>query len=169
MHWSNWIYHFQSVLFWRYHNDKKTTRYWRYYHSRCHLAVMRAAMMEPGVHTMSDELILQISCNMFLAFKWILMMTSGQNISHYTTAKLSVHEWNHDLIWWQNKIDTQKHFHRATITSSWTLSKTKIPITIVKAQMPSNPNQKSRTRDNNHMSDIEDAKEGHCYKYLQID
>ena len=33
------------------------------------LAVMRAAMMEPGVHTMSDELILQISCNIFLAFK----------------------------------------------------------------------------------------------------
>ena len=38
-----------------------------------HLAVMRAAMMEPGVHTMSDGLILQISCNIFLAFKWILI------------------------------------------------------------------------------------------------
>ena len=75
-------------------------------------------------------------------------MTSGQNISHHTTAKLSVNVWNHDLIWWQNKIDTQKHFHKTTITSSWTLSKTKIPITIVKAQMPSNPNQKSRKRDN---------------------
>ena len=104
-----------------------------------HLVVMQAAMMEPGVHIMSDELILQISCNIFLAFKCILMMTSGQNISHYRTAKLSVHVWNHDLIWWQN--DTQKHFHNTTITSSWTLSKTKIPITIVKAQMPSNPNQ----------------------------
>ena len=111
-----------------------------------HLAVMRAAMMEPCVHTMSDELILQISCKIFLAFKWTLMMTSGQNISHYTTAKLSVHVWNHDLIWWQNRIDTQKHFHETTITRSWTLSKTKIPITIVKAQIP--PNQKSRTRDN---------------------
>ena len=55
-------------------------------------------------------------------------MTSGQNISHYTTAKLSVHVWNHDLIWWQNNIDTQKHFHKTTITSSWTLSKTKIPM-----------------------------------------
>ena len=75
-------------------------------------------------------------------------MTSGQNISHYTTVKLSIHVWNHDLILWQNKIDTQKHFHKTAITSSWTLSKTKIPITIVKAQMPSNPNQKSRTRDN---------------------
>ena len=32
------------------------------------LAVMRAAMKEAGVHTMSDELILQISCNIFLAF-----------------------------------------------------------------------------------------------------
>ena len=75
-------------------------------------------------------------------------MTSGQDISHYTTAQLSVHIWNHDLIWWQNKIDTQKHIHKTTITNSWTLSKTKIPITIVKAQMPSNPNQKSHTRDN---------------------
>ena len=117
-----------------------------------HLAVMRAAMMKPGVHTMRDELISQISCNIFLPFKWILMMTSGQNISHYTTAKLSVNVWNHDLIWWQNKIDTQKHFHKTTITSSWTLSKTKIPITIVKAQMPSNPNQKSRKRDNDDIS-----------------
>ena len=111
--------------------------------------VMRAAM-EPGVHNMSDELILQISCNTLLAFKWILLMTSGQNISHYTTAKLSVHVWNHDLIWWQNKTDTQKHFRKTSITSPWTLSKTKIPITIVKAQMPSNPNQKSRMRDNKY-------------------
>ena len=137
---------FQSVLLWRYYNDKKA--YWI-------LAVLPTiqdvgplAHMQPGVHTMSDELILQISCNIFLAFKWILMMTSGQNISHYTTDKLSVHVWNHDLIWWQNKIDTEKHFHKTTITSSWTLSKTKIPITIIKAQMLSNPNQKSRMRDN---------------------
>ena len=82
------------------------------------LAAMGLAM-EPGVHTMSDELKLQISCNIFLAFKWILLMRSCQNISHYTTAKPSVHVWNHDLIWWQNKIDTQKkHFHKTTITSS---------------------------------------------------
>ena len=93
--------------------------------------------------------ILQILCNIFIAFKWILMMTWGQNISHYTTAKLSVHVWNHDLIWWQNKIDTQKYFHKTTITSSWTLSKTKIPTIIVKTQLPSNPIQKFRTRDNN--------------------
>ena len=104
------------------------------------------AHMQPGVHTMSNELLLQIPRNIY--FELILMMTSGQNISHYTTAKLSVHVWNHDLIWWQNKNDTQKHFPKTTITSSWTLSKTKIPITIIKAQMPSNPNQKSRTRDN---------------------
>ena len=109
---------------------------------------MSTTLLSWGVHTMSDELILQISCNIFMAFKWILMMTSGQNISHYTTAKLSVHVWNHDLVWRQNKTDTQKHFRKTTITSSWTLCKTKIPITIVKTQMPSNPNQKSRTRDN---------------------
>ena len=81
------------------------------------LAAMGLAM-EPGVHTMSDELILQISCNIFLAFKWILKMRWGQTISHYTTAEPSVHVWNHDLIWWQNKIDTQKHFHKTTIASS---------------------------------------------------
>ena len=73
------------------------------------LAAMGLAM-EPGVHTMSDKLILQISCNIFLDFKWILMMRWGQNVSHYTTAKPSVHVWNHDLIWWQDKIDTQKTF-----------------------------------------------------------
>ena len=85
----------------------------------------------------------------FRAKHFWLLITSGQNISHYTTAKLSVHVWNHDLIWWRNRIDTQKHFHKTTITSSWTLSKTKIPIKIGKAQMPSNPNQKSSTRDKN--------------------
>ena len=128
---------------------KKPAGYWRHYHSRCRPPRVMRAAMEPGVHTMSDELILQISCSILLAFKWISTMTSGQNISHYTTAKLSVDVWNHDLIWWQNKIDIQKHFRKTTITSSWTLSKTKILITIVKAQMPSNPNQKSRTWDNN--------------------
>ena len=141
---------FQSVLLWWYYDKKSlpdiggTT-----IHPRCRPPRCQRAVMEPGVHTMSDELILQISCNIFLDFKWISMMTSGQNISHYTTAKLSVHVWNHDLIWWQSKIDTQKHFRETAITSSWTLSKTKIPITIIKAQMLSNPNQKSHTRDNN--------------------
>ena len=51
------------------------------------------------------------------AFKWILLMRSSKNISHYTTAKLSVHVWNHDLIWWQNKNDKQKYFHETKITS----------------------------------------------------
>ena len=135
-----WICHFLISLI----TTEKRTGYWRYYHSRCRPPRCQRAAMEPGVHTMSDVLILQISYNIFLA----LTMTSGQNISHYTTAKLSVHVRNHDLIWWKNKIDTQKHFHKTTITSLRTLSKTKIPITIVKAQMPSNLNQKSRTRDN---------------------
>ena len=112
-----------------------------------HLAVMRTAM-GPGVHTMSDELMLKISCNIFLAFKWISMMISGQNVSLYTTAKLSVHVWNHDRIWWQNKIDTQKHFHKTTITSSWTLSKNENSHHNSKGADAVNPNQKSRTRDN---------------------
>ena len=92
---------FQSVLLWRYYNDKKanvpdigsTT-----IQDVGPLAAMGGAM-EPGVHTMSDELILQISCNIFLAFKLVLIMRSGKNISHNTTAKLSVHVWNHDLTW----------------------------------------------------------------------
>ena len=95
---------FRPVLLCRYYNHKKslpdiggTT-----IQDVGSLAAMGLAM-EPGVHTMSDELILKISCNIFLAFKWILMMRSGQNASHYTTAKPSVHVWNHDLIWWQNK------------------------------------------------------------------
>ena len=29
-----------------------------------------------------------------------IMMGSGHKISHYTTGMLSVHVWNHDLIWW---------------------------------------------------------------------
>ena len=88
-------------------------------------------------------------------------MTPGQLISHYTTAELSVHVWNHDLIWWQNIMDMQKHFRKTTVTSSWTISKTKITITIVKAQMPSNPNQKSRTRDNQEGF-------GDCLIYMQL-
>ena len=83
-----------------------------------HLAVMRAAMMEPGVHTMSDELIPKISCNIFLAFKWILMMTSGQNISHYTTAKLSVHVWNHD---WSDDKTKLIHKNISTRLRLWAL------------------------------------------------
>ena len=94
---------FTQLLLWHYCNDKKPTGYWRHYHARCR----PLAHMEPGVHTMSNELILQISCNIFVAFKWILMMRSSHNISNYTTAKLSVHVWNNDLIW-QNKIGTQK-------------------------------------------------------------
>ena len=42
--------------------------------------VIPFAPMEPGVHTMTNELILQISCNIFLAFKLILMMRSGHNV-----------------------------------------------------------------------------------------
>ena len=81
-----WIYHFSISLTLAVLQRQKAYRI---------LAVLPTiqddgslAHMQPGVHTMSDELILQISCNIFLAFKWILMMTSGQNISHYTTAKL---------------------------------------------------------------------------------
>ena len=103
---------FNQLLLWRYYNDKKLdTGYWRHYHSRCRPP-------RSHVHTMSNELKLRISCNIFLALKLISMMRSGHNISHYSTARLSIHVWNHDLIWWQNKIDAQKHFHKNMITSS---------------------------------------------------
>ena len=56
---------FQSVLLWWYYNDKKslpdiggTT----IQDVGQHLAVMRAAMMEPGVHTMSDKYSLLMHC-----------------------------------------------------------------------------------------------------------
>ena len=92
------------------------------------------AWRRPGDKPLSEPMVVRLPTHICVIrpqwVKWILMMTSGQNISHYATAKLSVHVWNHDLIWWQNRIDTQKHFHKTTITSSWTLSKTKIPITI---------------------------------------
>ena len=76
--------------------------------------------MAPGVHTMSTELILQISCNIFLAFKRILMMRWGQNISHYTTAKPSFHVWNHDWSGDETKLIHKKHFHKTTVMSSKT-------------------------------------------------
>ena len=130
---------FESILLWRYYSDKKPTGYWRYYHSRCR----PLAAMGPDVHAMRDELILQISCHIFLAFKWIWMMRSGQNISHYTTAKLSVHC---EIMTWSD--DKTKLIHKNISTRlrlrALNLSKTKIPVTIVKAQMPSNLNQKSR-------------------------
>ena len=47
---------------------KKPTGYWRYYHSRCHLAVMPWKLAST---IMSDELILQISCNIFLALNML--------------------------------------------------------------------------------------------------
>ena len=163
-----WFITFQSVLLWRYYNDKKslpdiggTT----IQDVGC-LAAMGLAM-EPGVHTMSDELILQISCNIFLAFKLILMMRWCQKISHNTTAKLLVHVWNHDLICWQNKIETQKTFPQDYDYELYNLSITKIPITIVKAQIPSNPNQKSRTRDNKETQSINHSfiPRGNCHSH----
>ena len=127
---------------------KKPTGYWRY-HSRCWLSgyhgTRRGAWRphhERWAYT--SNFVQYIS-----GFKWILMMRSGQNISHYTTVKPSVPVWNQDLIWWQNKIDIQKTFPQDYDYELLNRSKTKIPITIVKAQMPSDPNQKSRTRDNN--------------------
>ena len=71
---------FQSVLL-RWYNDNKAYQILAGLPFNMSATSVRQAAMEPGVHTMSDELILQISCNISLAFKWILMMTSGQNIS----------------------------------------------------------------------------------------
>ena len=91
---------FQSVLLWWYHNDNKAYR----------ILTVLPPPLPWSLATMSDELILQILCNIFLSIKIILMMRSGQNKSHYTTAKLSVHVWNHDLIWWTKQNWNTKTF-----------------------------------------------------------
>ena len=66
---------FQSVLRWRYYNAKKAYRMigGTTIQDIGSLAAM-AGDMEPGVHSMSDELILQISSNIFIDFKQTLMM-----------------------------------------------------------------------------------------------
>ena len=61
-------------------------------------------------------------------------MRSGQNISHYTTAKPSVHVWNYDLIWWQNKIDTQKTFPQDYDYELLNKVKRKFPVMIHKSR-----------------------------------
>ena len=126
---------------------KMPTGYWRYYLPFKMSTPLLTCSLASTPWAMS-------LCFKFRAiYFWLLNDVNddiGQNISHYTTAKLSAQVWMHDLIWWQKKDRyTKKHFHKITITSSWTLSKTKIPIIIVKAEMPSNPNQKSPSRDNN--------------------
>ena len=41
--------------------------------------------------TLGDEVILQISFNIFCFFKWKLIARSGHNILHYMIAKLIIH------------------------------------------------------------------------------
>ena len=41
--------------------------------------------------TLGDELMLQISLNIFCFYKWKLILRPGHNISHYETAKLMIH------------------------------------------------------------------------------
>ena len=101
------------------------------------------AAIKQGVHTMSDELILQISCNIFLAFKLISVMVSGQNISHYTTAKLSV--MCEITTGFDNKTKLihkpfQQDYDYELLNPEWNENSHHN----IKAQMPSNPNQKSR-------------------------
>ena len=108
---------FITISLTRYYNDKKPTGYWLYYHSRCRLPGCHGACHWAWRPHHDRWAYASNFGNIFLAFKWILMMRSGHSISHYTTAKLSVHVWNNDLIW-QNKIDRQKHFHKNKIASS---------------------------------------------------
>ena len=116
-----------------------------------HFAVMRAAMMEPGVHTMSYELILQISGNI----SWLLNEYQwwDQAKIYHIIRQLS-HRFMCEIVIWSG--DKTKLIYKKTFPQDYdyellNLRKTKIPITIVMAQMPSNPNQKSRTRDNNSL------------------
>ena len=83
---------------------KKPTGYCRYYHSTCQPPLSCGL---PGVHTMSDELILQISYDIFLAFKWILMMTSGQK--HHIIRQLS-YQFMCEIMTWSD--DKTKLIHK---------------------------------------------------------
>ena len=134
---------FNQLLLWWYYTDKKSLPD---IGGTTIQDIGPLAPMLPGVHTMScTELILQIWGNIFLAFRWILMMRQGHDTSHYTTAKLSVHVWNHDFTWWCNKIYTQKKtFPQDYDYELLSLRKTKLPNTMVKEQTPSTLFQKSR-------------------------
>ena len=78
--------------------------------------------------TLGDELILQISKNIFYFFKWKLIVGSGHNISYHTTAQLPVHVRNHDLICDKKMYITTFFFYKITIKSSETLVKRKFPL-----------------------------------------
>ena len=60
-------------------------------------------------------------------FKWKLIVGSGHNISYHTTAQLSVHVRNHDLICDKN-VYYNNFFYKITIKSSETLVKRKFPL-----------------------------------------
>ena len=52
------------------------------------------------VSWMIDELIIEILWKLFLLLTLILMIQSGHKLAHVTTAELSWHVQNCDIIWW---------------------------------------------------------------------
>ena len=83
------------------------------------LAAMGLAM-EPDVHTMSDELMLQISCNIFLALNEYWWWDEAniyhiiQQLRHRFMCEIMI--WSGD----KTKLIHKKHFHKTSITSSKT-------------------------------------------------
>ena len=132
---------FQSVLLWRYNNDKKA------YHISAVPFKMSARSAAMAVWLPHHE-------------RWAYTSKFVQSISGFwmyindemRPKYITLYSYGSCVKSWPDLMAKQnwytKHFHKNTITSSYTPSKTKIPITILKAQIPSNPNQKSRTRDN---------------------
>ena len=79
-------------------------------------------------HTRGDELILQISLNIFMFIKWKLMTRSGHNILHYKTAKLIIHMQNNNRLINDEQTILQAFFYKITLNSSETIVKRKFPL-----------------------------------------
>ena len=138
-----WFINVQSVLLWRYYNNKKslpdisgTT-----YHSRCRLPSSHGTRKASTPWAMS----------LYFKFRAILYLWLWNEYQWWDQAKIYhiIRQLSHRFMCeiMIGSGDKTKLIHKKTFPQDYellNLSKTKIPITIVKAQMPSNPNQKSQ-------------------------
>ena len=105
-----WVDYLFSISF--YYNGmtltKKSTRYWRHYHSRCRLPHSHGAWRP------YHELILQISRNIFLAFKW-------KKIWDQDTMSHIIRHLNYRFMWeimtWSD--DKTKLIHKKTFQQDY--------------------------------------------------
>ena len=127
---------------------KKPTVYWRYYVP----FKMSASYSCHGTRQASTPWATSLYFKFRAIYLWLLneFQWWDQAKIYHIIRQLS-HRFMCEIMIWSG--DKTKLIHKKTFPQDYdyellNLSKTKIPITIVKAQMPSNPNQKSRTRDN---------------------